>query len=128
MTSVLCLFCRTFYREEINEESRKRKITANEKYFSARWHADNFSSHLKNKNPTKWAEYQVLSVEEKKVFFVTNENPEAVNLRSFVQPEGSMKAHIIAKQKCKFIIDSDIVNILIGELLHVLEEPVRCSS
>ena len=122
VTSVLCLFCRTFGREEINEESRKRKITANEKYFSGPWRADNFLSHLKKQHPTKWPEYQVLSVEEKKGFFVTNETPEAVMLRSFVQPEGSMKARIIAKQKCKFIIDSDIVNIIIGELL--LDEPV----
>ena len=38
-------------------------------------------------------------------------------MRSFVQPEGSMKARIIAKQKCKFIIDAEIVESLIGGLL-----------
>jgi hypothetical protein len=121
VTSVLCLFCRTFNREDSNDESRKRKMTANEKYFSYPWRADNFSTHLKKQHPSKWAEYQELPTEDKKSFFKRNECPEAVNMRSFVQPEASMKARIIAKQKCKFLIDADIVNILIGELL--LDEP-----
>jgi hypothetical protein len=121
VTSVLCVFCRTFGREDSNNESRKRKMTANEKYFSYPWRVDNFTTHLKKQHHSKWAEYQELSTEDKKSFFKSNECPEAVNMRSFVQPEASMKARIIAKQKCKFLIDADIVNILIGELL--LDEP-----
>jgi hypothetical protein len=36
--------------------------------------------------------------------------PEAVNLRSFVQPEASVKAQLFAKQKCSFVIDGEIIS------------------
>ena len=126
VTSVLCLFCRTFGREgSIKNNSRKRKITENEKYFTGvPWRADNFSSHLKNQHPASWAQYQALSTDEKQSFFKRRSEraAEAVTVvQSFVQPEASLKAQIISKQKCKYIIDADIVNILIGELL--LDDP-----
>jgi hypothetical protein len=124
VTSVLCLFCRTFGREgSIKNNSRKRKITENEKYFTGSpWRADNFSSHLKNQHPASWAQYQALSTDDKLSFFKGSEPAEAaVTVRSFVQPEASLKAQIISKQKCKYIIDADIVNILIGEIL--LDDP-----
>jgi len=38
-------------------------------------------------------------------------------MRSFIQQEGSMKAHIIAKQNFKLLIDSDIIVTLILGLL-----------
>ena len=50
-------------------------------------------------------------------FFVKNESAEVINMRSFIQPEGSMKARIIAKQKFKFIIDADIIETLIFGLI-----------
>ena len=65
----------------------------------------------------KWNEYSSLSVEEKEKFFVKNESAEVVNMRSFVQPQGSMKARIIAKQQCQFISDADIMETLIFGLL-----------
>jgi len=46
-----------------------------------------------------------------------NESAEVVNMQTFVQPEGSMKACIIAKQKLKIIIDVDIIETLIFGLL-----------
>ena len=116
VTSVLCLFCRSFGREDEDAE-RKRKRTTNLKYYSYPWRADNFSSHLKLQHPVKWNEYTSLSVEEKEKFFAKNESAKAVNMRSFVQPEASMKARIIAKQKFKFIIDADIIETLIFGLL-----------
>jgi len=42
-----------------------------------------------------------------------NKSADVVNMQSFVQPEGSMKACIIARQKFKFIIDADIMETLI---------------
>ena len=45
------------------------------------------------------------------------ESVEVINMWSFVQLEGSMKVRIIVKQKCKFLIDKDIVETLICELL-----------
>jgi hypothetical protein len=56
-------------------------------------------------------------VEEKEKFFVKKESAEVANMQSFVRPEGSMKAHIIAKQQYQFIIDTDIVETLIFGLL-----------
>lgn len=115
VTSAVCLFCRQFGREEDME--RKRKLTTNAKYFQYPWRSDNINSHLKKQHPVKWEEYNSLSSEEKKNFFIKKESAEVVNMRSFVQPQASMKARIIAKQKCKFLIDEDIVETLICGLL-----------
>ena len=52
-----------------------------------------------------------------------SEAPEAVNLRSFVQPEASVKVQVIAKQKCSIVIDGDIVSKIIVDLL--LTTPTR---
>jgi hypothetical protein len=41
------------------------------------------------------------------IFFTMSDAPEAVNLRSFVQPEASVKAQLFAKQKCFFVIDGE---------------------
>ena len=118
VTSALCLFCRQFGREDGDDDvARKRKRTMNCKYFSYPWRSDNFTSHLKKQHLKKWTEYNSSSLEDKQSFFLKNESAEVVNMRSFVQPEGSMKARIIAKQKCKFIIDAEIVESLIGGLL-----------
>jgi len=56
-------------------------------------------------------------VEDKQKNFVKNESAEVVNMQSFVQLEGIMKAHTIAKQKFKFIIDADIIDTLIFGLI-----------
>lgn len=117
VTSVMCLFCRQCGREDEEEVARKRKRTLNAKYFGTPWRSDNFSSHMKKNHPMKWKEYCELSMESKKNFFIKEEHEDVINMRSFVQPEGSMKARIISKQKCKFIIDADIVKTLIGNLL-----------
>ena len=65
----------------------------------------------------KWKEYESLSSEDKQQFFVKNESAEVINMWSFIQLEGSMKALIFAKQKFKFIIDADIIETLIFGLL-----------
>jgi hypothetical protein len=51
---------------------------------------------------------------------ISNESAEVVNMRSFVQPEASMRAREIAKHKFNFMIDEDIVNKLIFGLLFNL--------
>ena len=117
VTSVVCLMCTNFGRDDGDAPDRKRKRTSNDKYYTAPWRSDNFVSHLRTQHATMWEEYKKLTHEEKKSFFVTTEAPEAVNLRSFVQPEASVKAKIIAKQKCSFVIDGDIVSKIIADLL-----------
>ena len=64
-----------------------------------------------------WEDYKKLSSAEKRCYFAATESPERVNLRSFVQPEASVKAQIIAKQKCSFVINGDIVSKRIMDLL-----------
>ena len=83
---------------------------SNDKYYTAPWRTDNFVSHLRKQHATMWEDYKKRTNEEKKSFFTTSEAPEAVNLRSFVQPEASIKAQVIAKQKCFFVIDGDIIS------------------
>ncbi len=64
----------------------------------------------------------MLGSAEKKCYFAATESPERVNLRSIVQPEASLKAQIIAKQKCSFVIDGEIMSkIIMGLLLTPLE-------
>ena len=58
-----------------------------------------------------------MSAGDKPNIFMKNESAEVVSMQSFVQPEGSMKACIIAKQKFKFIFDADIIETLIFGLL-----------
>ncbi|KAG7338215.1 hypothetical protein IV203_031377 [Nitzschia inconspicua] len=116
VTTVVCSFCRSFGREDEHAE-RKRKRTMNAKYFSYPWRSDNFSRHLKQQHPVKWDEYTSMPAEEKQKFFVEKESAAVVNMRSFVQPEGSMKARINAKQKLQFTIDADIIETLIFGLL-----------
>ena len=70
----------------------------------------------------KWKEYESLSSEDKQNFFVKNESAEVINMQSFIQPEGSMKARIIAKKKFKFIIDADIIVTRIFGLLFSISE------
>ena len=43
VSSVVCLFCRHFGREDSESTNRKRKSTANAKYFTEPWRSDNFS-------------------------------------------------------------------------------------
>ena len=109
VTSVVCLLCTNFGRDNDDTPDRKRKRALNDKYYVAPWRSDNFVSHLCKQHATMWEEYKKLTHEEKKSFFAATEAPQAVNLRSFVQPEASVKAQIIAKQKCSFVIDGDIV-------------------
>lgn len=127
-TSEVSMFCRQFGREDEDGE-RKRKRTTNVKYFSYPWRSDNFTTHLKQQHPMKWKEYTLLSVNDKRSFFVTQESAEVVDMRSFVQPGGSMKASIIAKEKFKFTIDADIMDTLIFGLRfnNSEEEEKACS-
>ncbi|KAG7343599.1 hypothetical protein IV203_021544 [Nitzschia inconspicua] len=123
VTSVLCLFCKHCGRDDGNDgddnccQTRKRKRTTNIKYFTSPWRSDNFTSHLKNQHMKTWDIYRGLSMEEQRIFFVRVEKPEAIAMRSFVQPEASLKARIIAKQKCDYLIDVEIIDKLIGDML-----------
>jgi hypothetical protein len=54
-----------------------------------------------------WEEYEKLPTQENKSYFAAVKSPDvAVSLWSLVQPdEASIKAKIIEKQTCSFVID-----------------------
>ena len=66
VTSVVCLLCTNFGRDNDNTPDRKRKRTSNDKYHVAPWRSDNFVSHLRKQRATMWEEYKKLTHKEKK--------------------------------------------------------------
>ena len=98
--------------------ARKRKVTENIKYFTRPFRVDNYKSHLKT-HAVKWAEYQPLPNEEKKVFF--EQEPE-----KFVN---TLAAHFeIERKESVFCFDIDIVENVIGDMLFDLDDKDECTS
>jgi hypothetical protein len=58
--------------------------------------------------------------------FLEKEAAESVALRSFVQPQASVKAMAFAKQQFNFVIDKDIVEKIIGDMLF--DPDVECAG
>jgi hypothetical protein len=124
VSSVVCLMYTNFGREDDVEcAERKRKQTTNDKYYTAPWRTDNFVSHLRKQHSSMWKDYRMLGSAEKKFYFAATESPERVNL----QPEASLKAQIIAKLKCSFVTDGEIMSkIIMGLLLTPSEGNKMC--
>jgi hypothetical protein len=132
--SVVCRFCLNkdhqsllFSPAAAAEQERKRKRTENSKHFCPPWRSDNFASHLRTQHASEYEAYKVLSLEQKQQYFLHTESDQVVNMRSFLQPQAtSIQAQVLAKQKCSFFIDSDIVTDLIGKLLF--DQDVECPA
>lgn len=69
VVSVKCLFCEHFGRDTVDEESRKRKRTANVLHFKKPWRGDNIASHMIKQHAVRYAEYKALSAADKARFF-----------------------------------------------------------
>ncbi|KAH6567445.1 hypothetical protein BASA50_003292 [Batrachochytrium salamandrivorans] len=105
VTSVACRFCITFEKEE--EVGRKRKATSNVKYFES-FRTDNYLSHLQGQHSLKWEEYQrIHTSDEREAFFTNREIP-------FI---ATLDAHFESERPLQFLINKDIVDIIIGDLL-----------
>ncbi|KAH6577117.1 hypothetical protein BASA60_004196 [Batrachochytrium salamandrivorans] len=105
VTSVACRFCITFGKEE--EVGRKRKATSNVKYFES-FRTDNHLSHLQGQHSLKWEEYQrIHTSDEREAFFTNREIP-------FI---ATLDAHFESERPLQFLINKDIVDIIIGDLL-----------
>jgi hypothetical protein len=109
--SVVCRFCLNKDQSLLcsAEEERKRKRTENSKHFCPPWRSDNFASHLRSQHASEYEAYKVLSLEEKQRYFLHTESDQVVNMLSFLQPQATIQTQVLAKQKCSFFIDSDIV-------------------
>jgi hypothetical protein len=73
VTGVGCLFCKRFGRVNAadDNESRKRKRTANTKFFTAPFRKENLAVHVRSQHAAHFEEYSALTFEEKKSFFDT---------------------------------------------------------
>lgn len=64
--SAKCLFCEQFGREgPDDEQSRKRKRTANVQHFKRPWRGDNIKSHLLKQHAQRFERYSALTLVEK---------------------------------------------------------------
>jgi hypothetical protein len=67
--SVKYLFCEKYGKEEDDGEGRKRKQTANVKYFRKPWRSDNLKSHMMKQHKMKYEKYLASDPNEKKIIF-----------------------------------------------------------
>ncbi|RLN46623.1 hypothetical protein BBJ29_004463 [Phytophthora kernoviae] len=70
--SVMCKFCVAFGKESAADSTRKRRATANIKYFRQPFRADHYLSHLEINHKQKWAEYEQSTSPEKEKFFAAH--------------------------------------------------------
>jgi len=116
--SVCCKFCIAFGKEGASTAARKRKVTDNIKYFKRPFRSDNYKSHLKT-HSEKWAEYQALNDQEKRVFFALKP----------VKYINTLDAYYgIDRKDHTFCFDNDIVEKVIGDMLFDLDAEDEYSS
>jgi hypothetical protein len=70
VTCVICLFCKWLGRSgAMEDDGRERNRTSNTKYWNPPFRKENFVDHLTSHHPNDFAEYKVLSNQEKKKLF-----------------------------------------------------------
>jgi hypothetical protein len=116
VTSVLCLMCHTFGRDDDDDENRKRKRTTNDKIYTPPWRTDNFTRHLAMQHFLRWQEYERLSAADKVSYFTQNEIADNPNMHLYVQPQASVQATILSKQKFTCSINKEIVDDIVWGL------------
>ena len=123
--SVRCKFCVTFGKEgqpilsssSTSSSARKRKVSSTMKYFTKPFRVDNYTSHLKV-HSEKFAEYNALSMKEKKAFFNVQEK--------FIN---TLDAHFEVERKENLLcFDADIVENIICDMLFDLDDVEECMS
>lgn len=70
--TVMCKFCVAFGKESAADATRKRRATANIKYFRQPFRADHYLSHLEINHKVKWVEYERAPDAEKEKFFANH--------------------------------------------------------
>ncbi|KAG7377135.1 hypothetical protein PHYPSEUDO_012128 [Phytophthora pseudosyringae] len=85
--SVMCKFCVAFGKESAADASRKRRATANIKYFRQPFRADHYLSHLEINHKQKWAEYELSSSPEKEKFFAAHIEEATINSLAMAQQQ-----------------------------------------
>ncbi|EEY65122.1 uncharacterized protein PITG_16316 [Phytophthora infestans T30-4] len=85
--SVMCKFCVAFGKESSANATRKRRATANIKYFRQPFRADHYLSHLEINHKHKWAEYEQSSNPEKAKFFAAHIEEATINSLAMAQQQ-----------------------------------------
>ncbi|POM74521.1 Hypothetical protein PHPALM_8526 [Phytophthora palmivora] len=85
--SVMCKFCVAFGKESATDATRKRRATANIKYFRQPFRADHYLSHLEINHKQKWAEYEQSSSPEKEKFFAAHIEEATINSLATAQQQ-----------------------------------------
>lgn len=102
VTSVLCLFCASFGKEDIDGKKRKKCGT---KYYEIPFRTDNYTQHLCSEHPEKWKLYQALETTSAKEAFLAQDNNGIDEYYDAEQNELHMK------------LDKGVVDTIVGELL-----------
>jgi len=107
MTCVVYLFCKWLGRfGATKDDVRERNQTSNTKYWNPLFRKENFANHLTSQHPDDFAEYKVLSNQEKKKFF---------DSRKRIQE--SMHRYLNSMQTVLTIpISKGIVEVIIGDM------------
>lgn len=113
VSSVACLFCIAFGRED-SATDRQRKKTSNTKYWDENsFRSDYYLAHMKSQHPLKWNEYQQLEdVASKSQFFISTTPRVNTILAHFTENSNTMK----------FMVNSEIVETIIGGLIFHPED------
>ncbi|KAF1774098.1 RlpA-like double-psi beta-barrel domain [Phytophthora cactorum] len=85
--SVMCKFCVAFGKESAADATRKRRATANIKYFRQPFRADHYLSHLEINHKQKWAEYEQSTNPEKEKFFAAHIEEATINSLAMAQQQ-----------------------------------------
>jgi hypothetical protein len=107
VTCVVCLFCkRVGCFGATKDDGRERNRTSNTKYYNSPFRKENFAGHFTSQHPDDFAEYKVLSNQEKKKFF---------DAKKRVQE--SMHRYLNSMQTVLTIpISKGIVEVIIGDM------------
>ncbi|GAB9465066.1 hypothetical protein Gpo141_00002486 [Globisporangium polare] len=95
--SVMCKFCVAFGKESAGDSTRKRRATANIKYFRQPFRADHYLSHLEINHKHKWSEYEHASNVDKEKFFAAHIEEATMNSLAAAQQQHSQH-HLMQQQ------------------------------
>ena len=102
---VRCQFCSVLGREDA-KPGAKRKRTTRTKYFET-FRVQQYKQHHSRQHSEAWQEYQALSQEEKKTYFV----------HDHVKVANTLAMHMDGESPYAFLINRDIVEVVVGDLL-----------
>lgn len=95
--SVMCKFCVAFGKESAGDSTRKRRATANIKYFRQPFRADHYLSHLEINHKHKWSEYEHAANVDKEKFFAAHIEEATMSSLAAAQQQHSQH-HLMQQQ------------------------------